>query len=289
MIFKSDLGRSGPASLDIDNKDDEAEAINFEIKEECLVGFLGQEQPLIWRFDRTNDVNVIKEGNTIIAAEFGGNVEIEKCSTAPTRVSSAESDWELFDWVSSAFAGDDIQVIDRTTLDRALRNLQSKDTDIRRSARLVVSKAAPEDVAYILKYVREKLKKTQDIYRTKLGVSLALTEMLRRNKSLRDRMRLETADLEMLLDFAGSDDRTLRIYAGEFLFDLESREVTKLALPRAVTATNDDARYNWILVSKGGWLRMSAAEKAKLKSTIEQLRVLSKALPKTAELLKSFG
>ena len=80
-----------------------------------------------------------------------------------------------------------------------MRNLQSKDTDIRRSARLVVSKAAPEDVAYILKYVREKLKKTQDIYRTKLGVSLALTEMLRRNKSLRDRMRLETADLEMLL------------------------------------------------------------------------------------------
>lgn len=288
VIFKSDLGRSGPASLDIDNKDDEAEAMNFEIKEECLVGFLGQEQPLIWKFSHANNINVIKEGDTIIAAEFGANVQLGKCLTAPTQVSRAESNWGLFDWVSSAFAGDDIEVIDRATLDRALRNLQSEDTDIRRSARVVVSKAAPEDVAYILKYVREKMKQTP-IYRTKLGVSLALTEMLRRDKALRDRMKLETADLEMMLDFAGSDDRPLRIYAGEFLFDLESPEVAKLALPRAVSATNDDARYNWILVSTGGWYRMSTAEKDQLKTVIEQLRAISRTLPKTAELLNSFG
>jgi hypothetical protein len=243
---------------------------------------------LIWRFDRSNDANVIKEGDKIISAEFGGNVEIGECLTAPTQMSNVETDWGIFDWVSSAFAGDDMGPIDRATLDRALRNLQSKDTDIRRSARVVVSRAAPEDVAYILKFVREKLKKTPDIYRTKLGVSLALTEMLRRNKSLRDRMRFETADLEMLLDFAGSDDRTLRIYAGEFLFDLESPEVAKLALPRAVSTTNDDARYNWILVSKGGWLRMSPAEKKQLKSAIEKLRTLSGTRPKTAKLLESF-
>lgn len=286
VIFKSDLDRSGPASLDIDNKDDEAEAMNFEIKQECLVGFLGQEQPLIWRFGRMDNVNVIKEGDTIIAAEFGGDVKVGSCLTAPTHVSNVESDWGLFDWVSSAFAGS--MKIDRATLDRALRNLQSKDPDVRRSARLIVSNAEPEEVGYILKYVRDRLKQTPDIYHTKLGVSLALTEMLRRNKSLRDRMKFETADLDMLLDFAGSANRTLRIYAGEFLYDLENPAVARLALPRAVTATNDDARYNWILVSKGGWLRMSKAEKDQLKSTIDQLRALSKSRPKTAALLNSF-
>ena len=152
----------------------------------------------------------------------------------------------------------------------------------------MLANAAPEDVSYILRFVRDAGDKA--IYRTKLGVSLALTEMLRRDKAPRDEIKLDPQDVTLLLDFAGSTDRTMRIYAGEFMFDLESPEVTRLALPRALRATNDDARYNWILVQKGeSWLRMSDKQRAELNPVLEKLKVTSRSLPKTAKLLELFN
>ena len=136
--------------------------------------------------------------------------------------------------------------------------------------------------------LREQLAADPNLYRRKLGVSVALVEMLRRDKSLGAQIKLTNDDINLLLDFAGSDDRTLRIYAGEFLFDFGNPDVTRLALPRAATATNDDARFNWVFVSQGGWLLFSDSEKKEFSKYIDAIRGATKDKPKTADLLAVF-
>jgi hypothetical protein len=286
VMFKEDLDKTASATLEIEDKENEDAPVNLEIPQRCLIGFLGQDAPLLWKF-REEDATLIDERTgAIISAQFSSGATVAECQEEPPPIVQSDA-WPSLSWVSTAFAGD-VVPLSREEMDKALSDIQSADSDVRRGARITLSRAQPEDVAYILKWVRDRLAQDKNIYRTKLGVSLALTEMLRRDKALRDRMKFEMADLEMLLDFAGSDDRSLRIYAGEFLYDLESPEVAKLALPMALKATDDNARYNWILVSQGGWLKLPDEAKKDLQPVVEDLRTTAQSLPRTAELLQSF-
>lgn len=65
----------------------------------------------------------------------------------------------------------------------------------------------------------------------------------------------------LLLEAAGSKDRTLRIYASEFLYDLGDPEMSRQALALAAKTDDENARYNWLLVAQGGWHKLDAAQK----------------------------
>ncbi len=292
VMFKEEIEHSGAATLSIDDKDDETKVYSFKIPERCLTGFIGrQDKPLLWQF-RENEPALIEVRTGVVIATLLPEASDKAPSCEQPPPISAESLQgtgpllQLF--ISNAFAGEDTPRVTRSDIERALIDIQSSDTDVRRGARVILSNAQPEDVAFILKFVRDKLKVKSNIYRTKLGVSLALTEMLRRDKNLRMRMHFEDADFRMLLDFAGSDDRTLRTYATEFLFDLEHPAIAKLALPLALSAPSNDAFFAWVFVSQGGWINLSNDEKVELRSVVKELKRKAVNLPKTAEILDSF-
>ena len=88
---------------------------------------------------------------------------------------------------------------------------------------------------------------------------------MRKNKNQRKRIsgELNDRDIALLLQAAADNDRTLRIYASEFLYDLGD--------PRAIDAAatifplaNDNGRYNIILVLTGTVNDVSPQQKSRL-------------------------
>jgi hypothetical protein len=162
-----------------------------------------------------------------------------------------------------------------------LERLSADDTDLRRSARdglsTVPITALPPIMAFFKKNFSE--------YRIKLGICVALAQMLRTDKSKGKAIsdRLTPEDLGLLLDAAGDPDRTVRSYATEFLFDLGDPRSVRLALNRAAIATDDKARYNWLFSTQDAWRKLSPGERTELRQILENIKQQSG--PQTRDLI----
>jgi hypothetical protein len=291
VMFKGDLDRSGAASLEIEETNNPDNIINLKIPQECLSNFLGLEKPVLLEFDATKGALIEEsavDGARNIISSVSDDVKTVPCQGQHASLEEPKKWASGLQWISSALAQEAYPKISRSEIDQALTDVESADSDIRRGARNLLSRVEPEDVGYVLMKTRERLALNKNQYRMKLGVSIALTELLRRDKNLRDRMKFEPEDLNLLLEFASSDERNLRIYSGEFLYDLENPDVAKLALNLAQTTQDDDARYNLIFISQGGWLKFTPEIKNAYSSNIDQLKSTSTSLPKTTDLLKNF-
>ncbi len=147
-----------------------------------------------------------------------------------------------------------------------LADLDSDSATIRRDAR---DKLAAMGQAAVVPMM-EHWEAQPDNYRVALGISVALTEFLRNHK--RDRKAvsalLTEAHLRLLAAAAGDADRSLRIYASEFLYDLGDKRVVPIAtalFPRA----SDDGRYQLIFVISGAVPELDAGERQALEGTLE--------------------
>jgi hypothetical protein len=166
-----------------------------------------------------------------------------------------------------------------------LDQLRSDDTTLRRAARDAL---AAVDVA-ALPEVIEEFRKEYDDYRVRLGICVALTQMLRADKGKAALVsgKLSEDDLRFLIRAAADSDRTVRIYATEFLFDLGDPRVSKMAITDAATTTDDNARYNWLFIAQDGWRKLSAAEKNELAKHLAKAKQQSG--PRTLELFGKLG
>jgi len=168
---------------------------------------------------------------------------------------------------------------------KALDMLQADDLEIRRRARDTLSQATPDLLPQVFSYLRTNARN----YRVSLGICVALTEMLRQDKALGAQIRLEAPDIELFLDFATHNDRTLRIYAGEFLYDLGSPEVTRAALRRAAALgpdpALDNARFNLVFVAQDGWRKLDDRSKQELMPFVDLIIRNSAGKEKTLEMI----
>jgi peptidoglycan hydrolase-like protein with peptidoglycan-binding domain len=145
--------------------------------------------------------------------------------------------------------------LDPATLEKIrslIAGLDSDDASRRRDVREELAALGPSVVAPLARFLRQGNPSSPGYYRQQLGAVVALTKMLRNNKSQRTGIvaQLEQQDIDRLVRASADEDRTLRIYASEFLFDLGD--------PRAVDAVvstfdgvSDNGRYNLALVLKG--------------------------------------
>jgi hypothetical protein len=174
-------------------------------------------------------------------------------------------------------------------LNEALRNLTSNVTAVRRNARSTLSLAPVSFVPTILDAMQTRDGREQDSYRRILGGSVALTLMLRRDKSAAGEIqsKLDGNDLDLLLKATAHQDRTMRVYATEFLYDLGDTRVTEKALPLALRTRDEKARYNYVFVSQGGWKKLSRNAKRELAPVINQLKSASGS--QTVKLLGAFS
>lgn len=168
--------------------------------------------------------------------------------------------------------GDDLQAL--------IAKLESANSQIRRQARSDIAALGlpivPEMMAILV---------TPDIsYRLRLGALVSLTEMMRNNKAKRNIIasQLTDSDLDILARAAGDDDRTVRIYASEFLFDLGDPRVIPI-IQRIFPIMSVDGRYNLALVVKGAAPDVSSSDVPAVTTAIRSLK--SGSAPKTNNLL----
>jgi hypothetical protein len=161
-----------------------------------------------------------------------------------------------------------------------LERLKADDASTRRGARDALSRVPIDSVPDLMSALNQEASN----YRVKLGICVALAEMLRANKSQADTIssKLTENDLSLILDAAGDPDRTVRVYAAEFLFDLGDKRTPKIAIVRAAGTTDDNARYNWLLVSQASWHKLSSVEKAALSTPLNEAK--RRSGPKTLQL-----
>lgn len=163
-----------------------------------------------------------------------------------------------------------------------LENLTSDDTTTRRGARTeLASKGLALVRPAVLALAEEDIS-----YRRRLGVVVALTEMMRENKNQRRLIAdlLRPDDLGLLLEAATDADRTIRIYAGEFLFDLGDPRTFDMALKAWPGISDDNGRYNLVLVMKGAAPDIEPERADTARERLESL--LGQVGPKTDTLIR---
>lgn len=248
---------------------DEVEDLSIRVPVACIASFFASGKPISWSYrdegteaDRGPGLSqpALYDGERLVGTIL--NRSRVQCQ------GGAAADRARFGWlrrflpVSQAFAQSPTAPPAELPAEvrEAIPNLGNDDLAVRRSAREALAGASVEAVPPLLEAMRTR----PDDYRLQLGGSIALTEMLRRNKA--DAARIapllgKPEDRALLLNAAGAPDRTLRIYASEFLYDLGDPTVAREAVALAARTGDENGRYNLLLVAQGGWHKLSAAQK----------------------------
>ena len=106
-----------------------------------------------------------------------------------------------------------------------------------------------------------------------LDVSLTSLEVLRAEKARKKEIRalLTPQDIRLLVQASGDPDRTIRVYASEFLYDLgDPRSVTSAF--ETIGSASDDGKYNLILVIQGALPELEASGRQDARSKLQALQ-----------------
>lgn len=261
-IFMKEIENFDFVKVRLSRKDGTGEPV-LQVEKDKFKWYFGRNQMMVWEIrkegDETGSILTLFDisKRTEIAREFNkGRFPIARTMMGPNLINEAYAQKS--------------SVID---VPQMLEHLKAEDVPTRRSARAALSQAPIDSIPVIM----EKLHQEGSNYQVKLGICVALTEMLRADKTRGAQLssKLTEDNLNKLLDAAGDPDRTVRIYATEFLFDLGDKRATKLAIPRAAKTTDDNARYNLLLLSQEGWRKLTLAEKEELTVPLNGAKNLS--------------
>jgi hypothetical protein len=151
-----------------------------------------------------------------------------------------------------------------------LERLKSDDATTRRDARDALGRASVDDVPTMM----QALERQAGDYRAKLGICAGMVQMLRADPGRGSAVarKLTNGHIDRLIGLAGDPDRTVRVYATEVLVALADQRASAQAVRSAATTTDDNARYNYLLVAQAGWPRLTAPEKQQLAGSLDQAR-----------------
>jgi hypothetical protein len=212
IALRSELNKT-TFSIDysiIDNKTGETIGGSGHVFEcipiEILKNNIGRGVILEWRID--NDLKTI-------TMPQGKEFRDDASSCRDTTYSSIR----VVDWLSVSSAYSQVAQPD---FDELIQNLRSESSQIRRDSRATLAENGLNSVAPLLKAMHD-----ESDYRVQLGGAVALASFLRENKEQAARVDavMTSDDYSMMVDQAASDDRTIRIYASEFLSDLGSQRI----------------------------------------------------------------
>jgi hypothetical protein len=148
------------------------------------------------------------------------------------------------------------------TISELIRDLNSDNPIVRRNARDGLIEQKVEAVAPMMKPLRQ----SPENYRLKVGVTYSLTGILRENPKLSDRIAKELTDedIRLLVEAASDKDKTVRLQATEFLFNLKDRRLVQPSLEAVRSAKNQDGVYNSVLILKSVYPDLAASEQKRV-------------------------
>lgn len=171
--------------------------------------------------------------------------------------------------------------IDSEEIKILIEQLDSDDKYLRRPARDKLASMGLYAVAPMM----TKFTEVEASYRIRLGVLVALTTILRNDKDLAPQVseKLTPEDLGHLAKEIDVNDRTMRQYATEFLFDLGDKRIVVPALRVAKDTKSDQSRYQAIYVIHGAYSSLDREPKAQAAASLQQLK--RENTPDTNELI----
>lgn len=245
---------------------------------------LGREAPVEWRIDRRNQELLRNSDRKVIARNAckDGPIPVADIG-APGSTATALPSLIGRAWAQTTTERQRVKTA-RPTED-ILRDLRGEQTTLRREARDDLSSLGVEMVVPGMKAFHAA---GADDYRTQLGVVVALTQALRADKTRARAMseRLTRDDILALLKLVEHRDRTLRLYAIEFLFDLGDPRSVMPALDMAKATTTDDTRYNLVFIVSNSYRALPAAERPPATAALRVLLGQPTTGPKTKETIE---
>jgi hypothetical protein len=257
-------------------EDQEAEAggeFLFEcVRREVIENRLGSGETIQWRFDKDLGQLIDIESQRKIA-DVGGCPDLADSSRRDASWSRRVADVLSSAFLSRAFAG---EAKDTTAL---LQDLESSSAYARRKARELLA-------AQGLPAVRQMLDRlvAGPSYRTRVGVIVAMTEMLRQNKGDRAKVSelMTQDDINAFVEASGDKDRTIRVYASEFLYDLGDARAINPIFER-FTAVDDTGKYNMLVALKGVYPALDPKDREAVDRNLAGVR--ETVGPRTQELI----
>ncbi|MCF1459253.1 MAG: hypothetical protein LPH21_17425 [Shewanella sp.] len=201
-------------------------------------------------------------------------------SATPTEVAVAQANARLL--VESAAPNQrQAEAEPLNDIQSLLDSLDSDDTAVRRRSRVLLGNKG----LAIVRPLMIRLSDDTTSYRTKLGILVAFKELMQKNKSNRKQISnlLQFDDLETLLQLSIHDDRMIRIYASEFLFNLGDPQLFDFGLAYWNSTTTNNGKFNLALIFKGLAPNVPESERVEIRQKLQSL--LGTVGPKTDALL----
>ena len=239
----------------------ERREVLFECIPQRAIGpYLGSGKTLQWRFDAKKEQLSGVDGKIVAS---GPCPDGEKTTVAEEAPAFANTTFSL---ISSAYAQTPARA---ATVRPYIRDLYSDSATVRRDARQTISKSGVDAIPELM----GEWERNPTNYRVRLGASVSLAEFLRSNKGQRTVVSSKLTDrhLELLTQAAGDPDRTIRIYASEFLYTLGDRRALP-AVQRVFPQTTEDGKYNLVVVLKGVSPVLSTTERSSMNESLRSWR-----------------
>ncbi|MBN8739220.1 MAG: hypothetical protein BGP24_09380 [Lysobacterales bacterium 69-70] len=214
---------------------------------------LGSRETVQWRVDMDKGELVAHGSSPVLIARVGP-CRNDAAMASPTR-------WPSL--IATAYAQAPANIA------QSLRDLDADSTALRREARKALAAQGSDGV----KPIMQQWTVAKDSYRVRLGSTVALAEMLRSRQDDRKAVgaQLSDNDLELITQTLSDQDRTVRVYAGEFLTDLGDKRLAPIALQQLRTAS-DEGQYQLALVLESVVPELSPTERDRLRSDLALLR-----------------
>lgn len=211
-----------------------------------------------WTFDYGK--RRVMDGTNVVFSEMGTIMDVADRKAGET----GQPSW----WSSAAFAQDDPSPnsFDEQMARAWLMALTNDDTYIRRNARDGLAAMGPDAVPLMMDELRMNFLN----YRTRLGITYALGEMLRYHPSWAKQISggIEETDFPLLAAAAADEDKTIRFQAAEFLYLLQDPRSIASTVDAAKNADQEEVLQNQILILRNAGAALPQSEKDTIKEDI---------------------
>lgn len=229
------------------------------IQRRYLAKAADHERQIQWAFDY--DKRVIRDGHDVI---FSERDSLEGAAAPTHRADGAGLFMGSSIFFSPAYAQDAVtgenSVVKKVAVKDLIENLKSDDASERRNARDALSSLDESAIPPMM----EAFRSAPENYRIKLGILVALDDMIRRASDQRTKISaaLKAEDFPLLVAAASDDDKTIRLQAADFLYVLQDPRAVPASIEAARETTDSNKATNQILIIQQSAKQLSSESKA---------------------------
>lgn len=238
-----------------------------------LTPFLASGKTIHWKYS--------ENGNKLVNVGNGKEVGAIGCSVVEGGFVDANPSTRspaALGFVASAYAAEPSD--SESSTNELIKSLDSDSSYLRRDAREQLGQSGEDAVRPLL----QTLSKENATYKMQLGSLVALSK-ISRSKNVDVKIiknGLQQSDIDRLVAVATHKDKTMRVYASEFLYRLGDPRVIEPALEKIATSSSD-GKYNLLLVISASLSDASDDQKKLASRRVPELK--ADGAPRTNSLI----